>query len=81
MLRDLDVHIGCHECLHIPDDVCLTDSAVVLNAELADVDNDDHDVKDRDGHEVKGDVVLEVEVKFVMDVQDIACMIDDVQLL
>ena len=27
------------------------------------------------------DEVLEVEVKFVMDVQDAACMIDDVQLL
>ena len=64
-----------------PDDVCLTDGAVLFNAELADVDNVDHNVKDRDDHEVEGDVVLEVEVRFVMNVQDIACMIADVQLL
>ena len=56
MLRDLDVCIGCHECLHIPDDICLRDDAVGLNDELVEVDDVDYNVKDRVDHEVEGDV-------------------------
>ena len=72
MLRNLDVHVGCDECLHIPDEVCLRDGAVGLNDELVEIDEVDCIDKDRDDHDVEGDVVLEVEVRFVMDVQDIA---------
>ena len=43
---DLDVQIGCHECLHILDGVCLKDGAVELNDELVDTDDVDCKVKD-----------------------------------
>ena len=73
---------------YLLDDVCLRDDAVELNDELVEIDDVDYNVKDRDDHEVEVDVVLnevdevlEVKVKFVMDVQDTACMIDDVRLL
>ena len=41
-----DVHIGCHECTHIPDGICLTDSVVGLDDELVDIDDIECDVKD-----------------------------------
>ena len=42
---DLDVHIGCHEGIHIPDDICLKDGAVELNDELIDIDDVECEVK------------------------------------
>ena len=88
MLRDLDVHIGCHECLRIPDGDCLRDGAVGLHDELVEIDDVGCNVKDKVDHEVECDVllkevdeVLEVDVNPVMDARDTACMIYDVQLL
>ena len=85
MLKSLDVCIGCHECLYILDDICLTDDAVGLNDELVEVDEVDCNVKDKVDHEVEDDAileevdeVLEVEVNFALDVQNTACMIGDV---
>ena len=43
---DLDVQIGRHECLHVPDDGCLRDGAVELNDELVDIDVVECKVKD-----------------------------------
>ena len=44
-LLDLDVHIGCHECIHIPDDVCLKDGAVEFDDEQVDVADVECEVK------------------------------------
>ena len=88
VLRYLDVCIGCHECLRIPDDICLTDGAIGLGDEAVEIDEIDCYVKDRVDYEVEGDAilkdvdeVLDVEVNFVVGVQNAVCMIGDIQLL
>ena len=45
-LTDLDVHIGCLICVHIPDDLCLNDSVVGLHDELVEIVADQCDVID-----------------------------------